>query len=448
MIYLYFIVLLLLLITSFIINKKDYISPAFIFTFGFFFQGIWVLLFHKQWNLNMHLNTFLVITLGVAEFILVNYLVKLFMNRKNKKNEKTDVKLKVININTILEILYFVFIIGAGAIYLYYVVNAVHGNFKSIGAIADAISAYDSLNKFSEDIDKIPFVINNINFAVVASGYWFMYVAINNFFAEKKVKIIEILIILGTIVSSMLCGSRTPVFMMAVAGICYYFVLYFKKLNYQNIFKKKTFIIIACVGVSFILLFAPLAKLLGREVKMGSMNYLSIYCGAEVKNLDSFLQENGHIFKYELFGSQTLHSAYQTVGSKLSFIGVDEYRLDLRFRRVNGIELGNVYTTFYAFIYDFGYVGLAILVAIMGIVCGFLYEYIMKIKNLDKIRISILIYGVIFGCLALSFFSDKFYEDLFSMGFVKKLIIWTLCSVVFCKINYRKILNKIIKKKN
>ena len=100
--YLYFVILLLLLITSFFINKKDYISPAFIFTFGFFFQGIWVVLFHKQWNLDMHLNTFLVINLGIAEFILVNYLVKLIVNRKYKNSSDTDIKLKKINVNLIL----------------------------------------------------------------------------------------------------------------------------------------------------------------------------------------------------------------------------------------------------------------------------------------------------------------------------------------------------------
>lgn len=447
MIYLYFIILLLLLITSFIINKKDYISPAFIFTFGFFFQGIWVLLFHKQWNLDMHLNTFLVITLGVAEFILVNYLVKMFFKKKYKDSDKTNIVLKPIRISYILEVLFFIFILCAGAVYLYYVVRAVHGNFSSIGAIKNAISAYDSLTKFSDDIDKLPFIVNNINFAVVAAGYWFLYVVINNFLAEKRVRAIEILITLGAIASSMLCGSRTPVFMMIVAGVSYYFVLYFKKKNYQNIFKKKTFIIVACLGVSFILLFAPLAKLLGREVKMGSFEYLSIYCGAQVKNLDSFLQENNYLFKNEFLGSQTFHSALQTVGSKLPFLGVNEYRMDLPFRRVNGIELGNVYTTFYAFIYDFGYLGLFVLVLIMGLISGFVYEHIIRMKNLDKIKMSILIYGVIFGCLALSFFSDKFYEDIFSMGFVKKIIIWSFYTLVFCKINYREILNKLFRKR-
>ena len=447
MIYIYFAVLLLLLIVSFVINKKDFASPAFIFTFGFFFQGIWVLFYYKQWNLHLHLNTFLVITLSILEFIIVTYLVKLFMNKKYKSSNTEETEIKRIKINYVLEILYFLFIVGVGALYLYHVVKIVNGNFNSIGSILKSISDYDTLIKFEADlfnahVERIPFIVNNLNYAVVAAGYWFLYVVINNIIAEKKVRIIEILIVIVSLLSSMLSGSRTPIFMMIVAGICYYFVLLFKKKQYKNIFSKKIVITVLCIGIAFLLSFAPIAKLLGREINLWSMNYLAIYCGAEVKNLDSYLQEREYLDKNKVFGSQTFYSIIQTLGNKLHIKG-NEYRLDLRFRRANGLDLGNVYTTFYSYIYDFGYIGLFIFVFLMALISEFIYEKIIHLsKKLDKPSMYILVYGTLFGCLALSFFSNKFFEELFSMGFIKKIVVWLACTLVFCTIDLKKIFKK------
>ena len=89
MIYLLGVLLLLILIISIIANKKDITAPAIIFTFGFAFQCFWAILYHKAWRLNLHLNTFLVLFLGVLEFFLVTMLVK-FIANKIKPRKKDD----------------------------------------------------------------------------------------------------------------------------------------------------------------------------------------------------------------------------------------------------------------------------------------------------------------------------------------------------------------------
>ena len=76
MIYLLLLVLGVLCVTSFFIFKKDIIAPSFIFSLGFTIASFFAVIYAKKWELGLHLNTFLVISLGVTEFIVVSYIVK------------------------------------------------------------------------------------------------------------------------------------------------------------------------------------------------------------------------------------------------------------------------------------------------------------------------------------------------------------------------------------
>ena len=192
------------------------------------------------------------------------------------------------------------------------------------------------------------------------------------------------------------------------------------------------------------MVFVLYAKIMGRNMQSNSIfDYLSVYLGAEVKNLDLFLQEKNNIEKNTIWGSQTFIAIIATWGKKIGFNGYHEYKLDLPFRSVNGVGLGNVYTTFYPYIYDFGYIGCIVLVAIMAILSQVCYEIIKKIRGKKNVQICVLIYGVIYSCLLLSFFSNKFFENIFSMNFIKYIVIWFLLNLVFCEFDYKD--NRIIK---
>lgn len=63
-------------------------------------------------------------------------------------------------------------------------------------------------------------------------------------------------------------------------------------------------------------------------------------------------------------GSQVFRNIYTYLGGKY---GISQYlyQLDLPFLKHNGLNTGNVYTTFYQFYYDFGYDGIVPLMAIL-----------------------------------------------------------------------------------
>ena len=118
---------------------------------------------------------------------------------------------------------------------------------------------------------------------------------------------------------------------------------------------------------------------------------------------------------------------------------IHDYKLDLPFRNINGLNLGNVYTTFYPYIYDFGYIGEFLLVLIMAIISQVIYELTKNAKTNTHPLLSVLVYSNIINCLILSFFSNKFYENIISIEMIKKVIFWILLNLTFCEIDWKKI---------
>lgn len=118
-------------------------------------------------------------------------------------------------------------------------------------------------------------------------------------------------------------------------------------------------------------------------------------------------------------------------------LNIPQYSLDLPFKSINGYSLGNVYTTFYPWLYDFGYSGIFVLTMVMGIISETIYLYAKIQKNNHKHLICILIYGYISSFLFLSFFSNKFYEEVFS-----KNMLYIVISLFLIELFFKKVKNK------
>ena len=92
-----------------------------------------------------------------------------------------------------------------------------------------------------------------------------------------------------------------------------------------------------------------------------------IYAGAPIFNLDIYLQ-NSWEQTHGIFGELTFIRLINWLGIKFGESSL-VYELDLPFLSYRNYDLGNVYTTFYAFIYDFGFLGVVFLTGFMAIVC-------------------------------------------------------------------------------
>ena len=211
-----------------------------------------------------------------------------------------------------------------------------------------AIGEYRSLSMFSDEtIQALPAWINVLRSAVLALGYWFLYVLINNFIL-KKWDFLTLAIVLLAAITSMTTGSRGNAFFMVISAIVMYLLLKKKQTGFRKGIRLKTFLIIRMVLVLVLVNSQTIANLVGRGAEeMNPIEYISIYCGAQIMNLDTYLQ--GNMTPSNIWGGQTFINAVTWLGPILG-LDIEHYELDLPFQRANGLNLGNVYTTFYPFI--------------------------------------------------------------------------------------------------
>ena len=430
-----------LLVFELIHFKKNVLEPSVIFTFAFVLLSVMALIFSDEWNLDLHLNTFLVVGGGVFEFFLVCLITKKVINffrRKKHGKKETDedscatvLDDREVKIASWKKVLCLIGIIISGIIYLSYIIKATGVEINGLFDIPKAISSFDTMTKFSEsnfNVD-LPFLVTNLHVIIIGLGYWFACLIAHNLACMKKVKVLDVLNLFACFVVSMLGGSRGHVIFIVIVGIAYFLVLIAKKKNFKNYISAKFAKRVLIIGAVLLCVFIPMARLLGRNVKESPIEYMSIYCGAQMKNLDVYLQKHDPNDTSELFGEQTFMSLYRTVGKRL---GIERfiYKSDIPFRIVNGHNLGNVYTTFYAYIHDFGYTGVVVMVFIMAVISQFVFELVKVVAVKKRLNILIMCYGLIVNALFLSFFGEKFFAGI-NMATLRYIIVWVVCNFVF-----------------
>lgn len=434
MIYILLGLLLLLVVFSFLLNDRDIIAPAVLFsasiTIGVLFASFYV----KKWELNLHMNTFLVLLLGVFEFTMVSFLVKkLTIVRISDRKRDLTWKPQLIHIEESMTLLYIVFEILAIYYSIYVIVRLFNG---SMSHFTESTLRYRDQNMFTSEKVALPTMASYTRAIVDAGGYWFGYVLINNYFVNRKINYKYVIIVLLSATSSYLLGGRNGIISMIVVLICSWFIISNKASSYFKTVKVSTIMKLLALTIVVLSSFESLAFLIGRTgfKSAQGIDYLAVYIGAPIKNLDTFLQ--GPLYKQSGFESQTFINLMNVIGPKLHLTN-RIIVLDLPFRYVGTLTLGNVYTTFYAFIYDFGYRGVVILVALMAFISQSVYEFVRNSKRTFYPAYSNLIYAFMASTLIMSFFSNKFYEQIFNKGFVRMLIIWGIFDVVFCRIIFR-----------
>lgn len=436
--YLIFLFVLLIIITifSFYLNKRDIIAPSFIFSLSFLFCSSWCVLYYKKWEMkDFHLNTFLVILSGVITFLIFSLLIKYSFEKNIAKEEKETKKksnsIDYIRISPIFKIVFFIFNILVLFGCLISIIKMVGGSWNNI---VDAIYKYDQTNKFSNSTYTMPKLVGIGLLIAHALTYWYIYIFINNFLFNKKIDIIILLTIISGASSSIAQGGRNGVVNMIIFGIVIFIMLYRKKYNKKLRYTIKQVIISISFLIIILVLFMVSAKLMGRKISNNYLDYLAVYCGAEIKNLDIFLQE---LKSYDFDNnSQTFYNIVNWIGPKLGL--TKEYKLDIPFRNINGFNLGNVYTTFYSFIYDYGYIGAFLCTAFMAGLTQIIYELSLKEKLKEVPSIFTMIYGYMFSSILLSFFSNKFYEQNFSKNFIYSLLFWIFMNWIEKKLKNRK----------
>lgn len=439
MIYLLLIVFLIMLYLTFKKFDKDIIAPPVVLVAGYTLSIVCAAVNVKNWGIDLHLNTFFVLVYGTLLFVITGYIVKKWMEKKYICSEvNIQGKLTTISINTKYLYVYIAFQIGIMLIWVWNIYNVTNflGNYESF---TERMIAFRQWNSYGTSwINNYLYVcINQLSQISMVSPYLFLYIIVYNYFANNKVnnkKFLFISLILS-IMQMLLTGARGIVIYLVLVIILYYAIFYYIFNKSFIEVNKKLLLKLIFISVIGMLFFYYIKILVGRNSdNMDIKNlipYITIYGGGSIQLLDMFLQnpiENSDVFGKEVFSGLN----FQLI--RLGILNIEPYIPHLEFRISDtGVGLGNVYTAYRSYIYDFGFIGLSIFPIIFSFIVNYLYyNIILKFKN-ELVNIKLLFYSLLFSSIFFDFSRCIFYSYLCTFSTIRQLIFLIVLAAIFVK---------------
>lgn len=310
------------------------------------------------------------------------------------------------------------------------------------GDLVKSIDIYNNIGKFSEtESVSLPSYVSHLNYAVSAWTYLAMFVLSNNWFANKEFSPLLLLNSLLGITCKMLTGSRGGAIQDAIVFV-FVLILVARIWGKAKTVPFKYVVVGLILAILLVTTFQEVGVLLGREIDMDAFEYLSIYLSAPIKNLDVWLKSfplathaSCGLAASDVWGKETFVNQIQWLGQNF---GVADwvYKLDIPFLAIGSYNMGNVYTTFYAFLYDFGYLGCGLCVFAMGLISQCLYEYQGKLVgigyNAGSVTLRTPFLANVLWMLLFSFFSNKFFEGL-SFVWIWTFFWWFILKYFICR---------------
>ena len=426
--FLLLILLILLLQLSLIMTKVDLTAPCNVYLMIYVMACTFAALNYKQWEFDMGFNTFAILLIGAVIFFCVSLVIRPNETARIQSKEK----ISEINISKIFVIamcvLDFVMILLTYIELCRLLMGSVFTTdiftlFYRYRVFAVVNSEYN-LPGYIVYVSKVPEV----------ASYILAYSYINNIFISKtnarkyRYYIWPTIFEIARILES---GARLGVINVLIGiFVCAYGFFWRDKgasSNIKKIFKYTGFALLGMI------LFYYMAIVLGRSVESFSIvEYISVYTGAPLRNLDLFLSDN--VLKSEIFGEETFYYLNHSLGKRGIIKVPNNYTVHMETMRANGHYLGNTYTAFRRWFKDFGYSGVFILQFGFASFYNILYK---KITDSFYQR-SIMTYFYLYYSfpLFLHFFDDMLYRNIFSFA----SIIYIFLFFVFYKLLIR---NKI-----
>ena len=415
--------LVLLTLVAYYLNNKSLVAPSILFCGGMTIASLIAWINQTTWNLQLDVRTFLVITLGTSEFIIVAYIMNFIFNIiSNQISSKKMVSYKPVPeyVNKrFMSILLIQLIILFIAIF----------TIRRTTGISNLMSAINYINYvqngFIQGQINLPSYFGLILLFNSSAGMMAGYVFLENIIVKKKFNFILFLNLLLGLTTPLLTGARgdSIVFLIALAILGYFIVKEQHNWNSSN----TKYVVLGIIGVVlFAFVFEWSASLVGRNMENSNLGeYISTYMGAEIANLNEFIKTRTFPIKGDIFGQQTFVTILPTL-SRLFRFALPEYKLDIPFQILNGHNTGNVATIFYSWLYDFGYIGVGILTVVVSSVGEICYKFAKKSTGLGIIK---LFYSYIGALITLSFFSNRFFENL-NVNFIYMIVFWIILKYI------------------
>lgn len=427
-----FLILLFLLLFLIVTYKGDVAEPSVLFTAGFTLAVFNGLTNYNAWNFHLSLTTCSVISLGAIIFSSVCIGVKTFYNKyfiKDKENRPFSIPQQIILPN-------WVYIFGlAYTILSLFIVSrqiiALTMPYGGDGSLTRAIGLYDNITKFSTEGVAMHGIASFLYLTVNASTYIWLFLAIRSLVIHTlRADLFACINVLAAVPMTVISGGRNNLIQLGVAALAFWALFTRQNNRWQSInFSFRTLINFVIIALIALASFKPALSLLGRQAgDSTAYEYLSIYIGAPIKNLDDYLTQTmtpALSVTTTRWGDMTFASTRASFPMLFGNTILDWLRWQ-PFQYYGTKDLGNVYTTYYAFIFDWGIAGAMIAIAIMAFLSQLCYEVsVHSLKSSGTtIPLSVLLYGSVSYCCAFCFFSNRWVSTLINRTMLRSIVIW------------------------
>ncbi len=429
MIYLLLIVLITLFFLSYLLSGKDLFAPATvqILTFtGSAFLCVYFM-FSMDAPHTFHWDTILMIMCAMALSMTIGAVIHWIYSRV----EITPYDEESISISPISGFVN-CFIIGVVSVTIVWLLTEVRHIAGSSNSFFDMMHSYRMTSSYSTDSDsQLPWLLRQLYslIRILLLVYTFNII---RFYKELSFsqRIMNVFIIILCGLGLLLNGARNKLIIQLIAGLIMFHLLRIQKESGYKKYDFKVIIKIMTVFVMILVMFYITKSFVGRNSrneKMNAVDYISYYTGTEYIMLDDYMQHPPAAS--DIFGKETFYFLNQFMATH----GLSDsplYIRHLEFRNVGAGYRSNTYTFLRAYHHDFGMPGVFILHGISMIFMSVFYESVKKRRG----TLSILIFSELYYCIVLSFFQEYAFAEVFSVSFIKMIImLLALYEVLFRK---------------
>lgn len=393
--------LAVLLIISFYLFNFDYFSPCVIVNLMFFISTAACIINSRYWKTSLSLSTYFVIIGGNIIFTIVGYSVEKFVKRVEGGGRGRAQELRRIEIGNFRTL--FVALLGVLLVWQQYkFVNSIVSLSKS-SLVSWGLKMEYYRNVYSYDSSNLhisaPALLSALNKICMMTAYYYVYILINNIIVDRKehkkfkIDVLGFLPIILYIFYQFLNASRSSMLLLFIAALVIYNILYHRMYGWRKKYSLKSIAKVVLLVFILMAVFVGLRSVVGRrisETAKDPLYYVCTYAGGPIHLLNDFIANPPQ--KSNIWGSETFYSLIRFVGTHFN---VDNYLYTshLEFRYSNGYNVGNIYTAYRKYIYDFGYIGLVLCTSLVSIIDNSIYAYIKYRKSHRTVDIWVIIFG-------------------------------------------------------
>lgn len=420
MIYILFGGVLLLFFISYELTGKDFFSPSTMLTMVFLFSTTLAMYANIHLQYTLHGKTVIIIISCLALSILIQHIEHKLYGRKmirKRRRESDKLSLSFQGIAIV-----YVSIVG---MLMFYKIGSISNSTAGLSAL---IANFRLKNATSLNVEyQIPTWLSQLyNLA----GAIYYIIIFNLIFCRRRLLKIEKRLGVSYIVIyfliGLLTGGRSNVIVFSISILVMFHIVTIKE---KGAFKKYTIneLLKFFIIVAFILIMFYSAKMIvGRDSGLAFWDYIAFYFGNPIFLFDMYLELPPA--SSNIIGKETFYGLLDGL-RKLGLINIEFYQTHLEYRTYNGVRLGNVYTAFRNYHYDFGYIGIFMLHSVFSIFFAKFYESLKR----NYTELKAIVFSMVYYAIILYPFSNYLFRRIITLGFIAEVLMVILLYNIFMR---------------